>query len=178
MGGQSILKLERMVRHYNGTGDWSEQAVVERYLHYAEQLGIQPLPVFSRRHAGGGVTWVFPVMNQIIAGIEISDAACTLIGIEFIEQDQGFPFGRTLKSNTARALRRAKLSEDQCERLRRRIVGMLLAGYVPYEFKEYAKLLRRVGIGSWWPIIEEHVKRDNRSVMRFYNYFRNHVIAQ
>lgn len=55
---------------------------------------------------------------------------------------------------------------------------MLLAGYVPYEFKEYAKLLRRVGIGSWWPIIEEHVKRDNRSVMRFYNYFRNHVIAQ
>jgi hypothetical protein len=29
-----------------------------------------------------------------------------------------------------------------------RIVKMLLAGNVPYEFREYAKLLRRVGSGN------------------------------
>jgi hypothetical protein len=31
----------------------------------------------------------------------------------------------------------------------KRIVGMLLAGNVPHEFKEYSKLLRRIGVGGW-----------------------------
>ena len=51
---------------------------------------------------------------------------------------------------------------------------MLLAGNVPHEFKEYAKLLRRIGVGGWWPVIEQQISRENRYVMRYYNYLRSH----
>ena len=51
-----------------------------------------------------------------------------------------FRCGKILKSNVARALRRATLMKE--ERIRRRIVSMMLAGNVPHEFREYKKLLR------------------------------------
>jgi len=90
--------------------------------------------------------WVYPVMEKVIDGIEAGDPACVRIGIEFIEEDAKFPFGRILKSNTARALRRASLSDDQRQRIRRRVLGMLRAGNVPHEFREYAKLIKKVGL--------------------------------
>ena len=61
------------------------------------------------------------------------------IGIEFIEQDQKFSFGKILKSNTARALRRTKLEEEDKKRIRQRLVSMLLTGNVPHEYKQYGK---------------------------------------
>jgi hypothetical protein len=42
--------------------------------------------------------WVYPVME----GIERGDKASVAVGIDFIEEDAHFPFGKTLKSNTAR----------------------------------------------------------------------------
>lgn len=70
------------------------------------------------------------------------------IGIDFIEQDATFPFGKILKSNTARALRRASLKEKQQDRSRRRVLHMLVNGQVPHEYREYAKLLRKIGLGD------------------------------
>jgi hypothetical protein len=75
----------------------------------------------------------------------IRDAACIRIGIEFIEEDAKFPFGKILKSNTARALRRAELTEGQKQRIRRRVFGLLRDGHIPHEFREYAKLVRKIG---------------------------------
>ena len=37
-------------------------------------------------------------------------AACRRIGIEFIEEDRKFTFGKILKSNVARALQRSALT--------------------------------------------------------------------
>jgi hypothetical protein len=45
---------------------------------------------------------------------------------------------------------------------------MLLAAKIPREFREYAKLLRRVGVGSWGPIIEQQVDRNNPYVFSYY----------
>lgn len=84
-------------------------------------------------------------------------------------------WGRVFKSNAARALRRAALNYGQEDRIRRRIVKMLLAGNVPYEFKEYAKLLRRVGLGEWGPVIEREAPVDNPWVARYVRYFRLHA---
>ena len=117
-------------------------------------------------------------MEAVIGAIERGDKACIAIGIEFIEEDQHFPFGRILESNTARALRRAELSREQVERVRERVVRMLLAGSVPREFKEYSKLLRRIGWGSSWPTIEQQIDRENPYVMRYYNYLRKHCSTQ
>ena len=163
------------VRDYNGTGRWSADAVLERYRSYAQQIGtLLDKNLEPREHTEGNVKWIYPIMDAVIVAIEGGDDASIAIGIEFIEEDQHFPFGRILKSNTARALRRADLSQEQVERVRERVVRMLLAGSVPREFKEYSKLLRRIGLGSWWPTIEQQIDRENPYVMRYYNYLRKH----
>ncbi len=109
-------------------------------------------------------------MEQIIDLIETGDKAAIKIGIEFIEEDDYFVFGRILKSNTARALRRAPLSEEQQIRIRERLVGMMLSGQVPHEWREYKRLLRHVGLGSLWPALEKGINRENKYVMRYYDY--------
>jgi hypothetical protein len=163
------------VLDYNGAGRWSDDSIRERYRSHSQQLGTLPSDdIKAKNYTQDGVTRIYPIMDEVIAGIELGDKACVLIGIEFIEEDQVFSFGRILKSTTARALRRAELSPDQIERLRKRIVGMLLAGSVPREFREYSKLLRRIGVGSWWPTIERQIDRKNPYVMRYYNCFRDH----
>ena len=117
-------------------------------------------------------------MFEVIKGIEKGDKACIEIGVEFIEEDECFTFGKTIKSNTARALRRATVNANQIVCIRKRVVHMLIAEHVPSEYREYSKLLRKIGIGDWWPFIEEHTNRNNPYVMRYFNYFQVHVRPQ
>ena len=111
-------------------------------------------------------------MDQVITGIRSGDAACMVIGVELLEEDRKFPFGAKLKARTARAVRQAETSPSLAERLRRRIVSMLLEGNVPREYREYAKLLRKIGFEKWWPRLCEGVPKENSYAMRYFNYFR------
>jgi hypothetical protein len=126
-------------------------------------------------HQGHNQRWIYPVMFEVVKGIEKGDAACIEIGIEFIEEDALFHFGKAIKSNTARALRRTILNSDQVTRIRKRVVHMLIAEHVPLEYREYSKLLRKVGMGDWWPFVEKNANRSNPYVMRYYNYFQQYV---
>jgi hypothetical protein len=130
---------------YNGDGRWSRAAIVERYARFAAEAGVSPRDLTPTEHTERGRRWVYPVMQKVIEGIEAGDPACVRIGIEFIEEDAKFPFGKILKSNTARALRRAPLTDEQQRRIRRRVFGLLRAGHVPHEYREYAKLVRKIG---------------------------------
>ena len=153
---------------YNGTGCWSLQAVQERYIAYAHSLKVSPLlNLTPQMQEHDRRRWIYPVMDKVIEGIEQGDRACIEIGVEFIEEDERFPFGRIIKSNTARALRRAVLTPQQVERIRKRVVQMLIAEHIPREYREYAKLLRKVGLGDWWSLIEEQANRDNPYVIRY-----------
>jgi hypothetical protein len=136
------------VTDYNSDGRWSCAEILARYVRYAAELGIVPRDLSPMEHSERGRHWVYPVMEKVIAGIEADDSACVRLGIEFIEEDAKFTFGKILKSNTARALRRASLSDEQRERIRRRVFGMLRAGHVPHEFREYAKLLKKIGFAA------------------------------
>ena len=156
--------------NYNGEGEWSLSAVLERYRRYCNELSIEQQDLYPVESIRGVKKWIYPVMDKVIKGIEQGDKACKLIGIEFIEQDQKFPFGRILKSNTARALRRAELSEEDKARIRRRIVHMLLVGMVPHEYKEYAKLLKGIGLGKHRTEIEALPDKANPYVMRYVRY--------
>ena len=133
---------------YNGEGRWSREAILTRYARYAAELGIVRRDLSPHEHKEGGRHWVYPVMQKVIEGINADDPACVRLGIEFIEEDGKFRFGKILKSNTARALRRASLSDEHCERIRRRMFGMLRAGHVPHEFREYAKLAKKIGFDA------------------------------
>ena len=156
---------------YNGTGRWTLDAIRERYAEHARRLHVRPPAALSpREHSDGATRWIYPVMDAVIAGIEAGDAACVELGVEFIQEDQKFPFGKTLKANTARALRRATLDAGQVERVRDRVIAMLVAGHVPREFREYAKLLRKIGVGERWSSVRERLDHSNPHVMRFYDY--------
>ena len=137
------------VHDYNGEGRWSRIALIERYLEYARRFDMTSLrDLRPREHRDGEEHWIYPVMDRVIEGIESGDPACIELGVEFIEEDAGFAFGRILKSNTARALRRAPLTTTQVERIRIRVIGMLVAENVPREYRQYARLLGRVGLES------------------------------
>ena len=167
------------IRDYNGTGKWSRDSITERYKRYAQKAKIaSPKSLMPIEHTEGTVHWVYPVMDAVIEAIKAGDTAAIEIGIEFIEENQSFPFGRTLKSQTARALKRAPLSSEQVERIRDRVIQMLLDSYVPREYSDYAKLLRKVGVGDKWLNIEGRINRDDPSVMRYYQYFTHHVIPE
>ena len=88
------------------------------------------------------------MIDQIIAAMKRGDRAAAWIAIEFIEEDGGFAFGSILKSNCARELRRFPLDDEQKRRIRARVVGMLERGFLPHEFQQYEKLLRRVGVAE------------------------------
>ena len=161
---------------YNGAGKWSANAIQERYVAYANKLKVFPLRDLTPRTSEfWDKRWIYPVMNEIIEGIKQGDRACIEIGVEFIEEDERFSFGRTIKSKTARVLRRAELTSEQIQRIRKRVVHMLVAEHVPREYQQYSRLLRKVGMGDWWPFIEERANLNNPYVMRYYNYFEQYV---
>jgi hypothetical protein len=168
-----IQSYTGLVRNYNGTGEWSVSGVQTRYLEYCDRLQISDRCVpQAREHREEAGVWIYPIMDDVIRGIEVGDAACIALGVDFIEQDDLFAFGKTLKCNTARALRRAHLTEEQRARLRERIVTMLVGGIVPHEMREYSKLLRVIGVGGYWLKLEQDIPRDNVFAMRFYRVLR------
>jgi hypothetical protein len=162
------------IHDYNGEGEWSKDEIIRRYMQYCRELNIEPANLLSKTiFKQGEITWIYPVMDNVIAGIERGDAACRIIGVEFIEENRSFPFGRSLKSNTARALRRSNLTDEEKQRFRRRVVAMLIDGRVPREYKQYARLLKKIGVGNLWNEIESRVDRSNPYVMRWYKYLRD-----
>ena len=164
------------VINYNGTGLWTVQEVLSRYSIYVERYRIaSPRDLKPAVTVQGERQWIYPVMERVIEGIEHSDLACVEIGIEFIEEDASFPFGRILKSNTARALRRATLTDAQKERIRLRVIEMLKAGYLPREYRQYAKLARKIGLGKLLHKIKDELPGDNPWVQHYYRYFEEHA---
>jgi hypothetical protein len=133
---------------YNGEGRWTRAAILERYARFAADAGVAPRDLSPMEHTERRRRWVYPVMEKVIDGIEAGDPACIRLGIEFIEEDAKFAFGKILKSNAARALRRASLTREQMQRIRRRVFGMLRAGIVPHEFREYARLVKKIGFSE------------------------------
>src|SRR6185503_4802345 len=105
------------ITDYNGRGFWSVDAVLARYAEYARRFAVSAprdlTPLIQSTDEG---RWIYPVMDRVIEGIEQGDPACAEIGVEFIEESGSLAFGRILKSNTARALRRTTLTRDHEER--------------------------------------------------------------
>jgi hypothetical protein len=160
------------IRDYNGTGEWSAQAVRRRYLDYRARYGEgSRRDLKPREHVEGDVRWIYPIMEAVADGIRAGDPACVDLGVEFIESAHKQPFGRILHARVARALRRTALSAAHVTRLRARILAMLVAGQVPHEYREYAKLLRRIGLGDTWAATRQQVDEGNPYVMRHVNYF-------
>ncbi|HXA19757.1 MAG TPA: hypothetical protein VN380_22430 [Thermoanaerobaculia bacterium] len=158
---------------YNGTGAWSGDGIIARYAGHARRFHIAtPRDLTPREFRQAETTWVYPVMDRVIEGILAGDIACAEVGIDFIEQDASFPFGRILKSNTARALRKSEmLLPEQQERIRRRVASMLSSEYLPREFRQYAKLARKLGMADVLSAHQETLNLANPWVAHYFEYF-------
>ncbi len=159
---------------YNGVGAWTAERIRARYAAYAAEAGIVPRDLAPVEQVEGERRWIYPVMDRVIPGIDEGDPACIRIGIEFIEEDRGFPFGRILKAKTARTLRRAPLTPEQERRILDRIFSMLRQGNVPREYREYARLARRIGFRK--DEVPEIVPQ-NEYVERYCRYFLREASA-
>lgn len=161
------------IRDYNGSDHWTVAAVQSRYLRHCAGLNVQPSrPLQPFVHRDGDTMWIYPIMDPVIEGIRAGDPACAILGVEFIEEDAKFPFGRSLKSRAAHALKAAELSDVLKDRIRHRVAQMLAAGNTPREFKDYARLLRKIGFDELWPRMAASPPLANKHAMRHFAYFR------
>jgi hypothetical protein len=154
----------------DGTGRWTQDAVRQRYLQYCRFFRIPPRPLPSGHDWPSERGLIVTLMDALIEGMKTGDLACAEIGIELMEEDGGLAFGRILKANAARALRRCALTEAQKERVRSRVVSMLCRGFMPHEFRDYARLLRRIGLGSHREILERTVDRSDPWARWYFDY--------
>ncbi len=162
---------------YNAEGFWSVAEVLQRYAEYVRVFGMtEPRELTPFAHSTGDSKWIYPVMDRVIEGIEAGDLACAELGVEFIQTNDSFAFGKITKSNVARALRRATLTEAQKERIRRRVIEMLEAGYLPREFRQYAKLARKLGLREFLPRIKQLAELSGDAwVQRYCAYFEEYA---
>ncbi len=141
-------------------------------MEFARQFRILATAMIRERAAG---TPTRNVLGRVMTAADAGVAACVELLVEFIPEDRKMFAGKGYSASAARTLKRAALNYGQEDRIRRRVVKMLLAGNVPHEFKEYAKLLRRVGLGEWGPVIEREAPVENPWVARYVRYFRLHA---
>jgi hypothetical protein len=155
----------------DGTGPWTHEAIRERYRRAcrAHRVQPQPWPDPGRPEACG---WTARTMDVLAERMRQGDLAAADIGIEFIEEDGSFAFGRTTKGRVARALRHVPLTAAQKDRIRRRVVAMLARGYLPREFREYARLLRRIGPGGFEREIERAAASGDPWIAWYGRYLR------
>jgi hypothetical protein len=147
---RSVSRSER-APDADGIGIWSRAEIGRRYRAYCRQFRCNPRNIdfelvgtYYRDRL-----WIMPVIRQIVEGVEKGDPASIEIGVELIEEDAKFAFGKIMKASAANALRRAaaSLSEAQKNRIRVRVVGLLAKGIVPHEMRQYARLVKRIGSG-------------------------------
>jgi hypothetical protein len=161
--------MDNETRDYNGKGNWSLESVERRFKSYSKIFGTTLERLEPHIYEEGSTTWIYPLADAVIDGIKSKDAACVELGIELIEESASMPFGMTLKSNTARALRQSAelLTEDQRRRIRRRVADMLIAQYMPREFVQYVKLARKIGFDDEVPRVRSEADFENRWVRHY-----------
>lgn len=161
---------------YNGNGFWSFESVLNSYKSHVQRYKVSsPSDLKPPVYTEGDTSRIYPIMDKVIECIERKYLACIEIGVEFIEESGSFPFGKILKYNTARALRRTSdsLTDEQKERIRKRVAEMLCTGYLPREFRQYAKLARKIGLGTWRWKIEREANLKSKWVSHYYKMIRN-----
>jgi hypothetical protein len=154
----------------DGVGRWSKDAIRQRYREYCRAFRVHPRSLHIPYPRPYDEQWVSPLMDVVCEGIRAGDLACAEIGIEMIEEDGGFAFGRAMKSRTARALGHCPLTDAQKQRICNRVVAMLRRGFLPPEFKDYAWLVRRLKLDVDREHLEERLESRNPWVWWYLDY--------
>jgi len=141
--------FEQQIPGNDPHGRWGAVAVYERYREYCCQFAVvQPLELSLKHYTKEEYSRLTTPVDAIIERIPLGDAAAAHIGVDLLCEFPLFFAGKCAKARTANLLRRTELSEELKERLRIGIVGMFRRAYLPQEFRDLLKLLRRIGLGE------------------------------
>ena len=73
--------------NYNPKGKWSDKSVIARYRELSLRLGgidgFEPIPRTYKNNQG--MTWTYNIMDSVADGIQLGDASCVQLAIEYIE---------------------------------------------------------------------------------------------
>ena len=132
----------------DGQDIWTLDAIQRRYQRYCQKYhvehhALEPTDYMVERG------WATCMLRILIERMKSGDLAAAEICLEMMEEDRSLAFGPIVKSNIPRAMAKCALTDRQKERIRERVLTMLLRGYLPKEFRQYAWLARRLGLGEW-----------------------------
>lgn len=113
-----------------------------------------------------------PILRQVLEGVAAGDAACVQIAVDLVCSDARLPFGKVFKDQASDALRRSALSSLQSGRLRTHAIERLRSGFVPPEFKRFARLIRQIGLADHRQALEELVPTGPRIA-----WYRSYLLA-
>ena len=153
-----MTPLKTTPTNLDGKDIWQFPQVQSRYRRYCAHFGIEHTElVFHPYYVERG--WTAGILDVLVDRMKSGDLAAAQIGIEMMEEDRGLAFGPIIKSNIPRALVKCDLTESHKERVRKRVVAMLLRPFLPKEFRQYAWLARRIGLGDWAQKLQNADKR-------------------
>ena len=157
----------------NGQDEWSLEAVRRRYLEYSRCLGVSnQLGLAAEKLKRGSSDWTMPILQQVLDGVAAGDGACVQIAVDLVCSDARLPFGKVFKDRASDTLRRSNLSSLQSELLRTNAIARLRSGFVPPEFKRFARLIRQIGLADHRQALEELVPAGPRIA-----WYRNYLLA-
>jgi hypothetical protein len=145
----------------NPIGKWSFEGMHERYARCCKRFKVHYVRPEVRALDSERPWWITELMDCFIARMKTGDLAAGQLGIDLMQEDGGFFCGSIVKSNIPRALAKCALSEDQKNVIRARVVEMLLRKFMPKEFRQYAWLVRRFGLGAYRAEVETKADRSD-----------------
>ncbi|MGE0487576.1 MAG: hypothetical protein AB7S38_00025 [Vulcanimicrobiota bacterium] len=125
--------------------NWTFEAVAQRYHDYCRRYRVKWSPVEVQAYYRER-RWLTGILRPLILRAKQGDLAAAEVCIELMEEDRGLAFGCILKSNIPRAISKCALTPYQQDRIRQRVLDMLTRGYLPKEFRQYAWLVRKLGL--------------------------------
>lgn len=140
--------------YYCPPKEWTFAEVRQRYESLANSYRIKEPLIFEYPWESELIKLKHALWD-ISGAIKKQDSAATEIAIEFVMSDVFFHYSGYIRATMARRLKSAGLSETSKERLRQGLFRLFLSNTFGPEHKEFARLLRNIGLGS----MEEEYKK-------------------
>lgn len=110
-----------------------------------EMFGPRLATYFPTTEHNHPTVWVGDVFDVLKSAVASGDTRAISLACELIEKDPKLPFGKLVKSNLARALRKQnnKLTESERHQVLGATGRLLNMEYAPRELEDYCKLVKK-----------------------------------
>jgi hypothetical protein len=120
------------------------------------------LPQPAQDHPG---IWVAQLFDRVRSAIADGDKVAVSIACDLIAQDPHLPFGKLVKSDLSRALRKRPefLLEVERRQLIEATVKLLAIEFAPRELEDYAKLVAKLPREEYIALVESCQTRNQKA---------------